>query len=352
MKRQCFIYAASCVLCLLSSCNEQMMVEENQQLSSSPVTLKSANWNGDYYMCLEKLAFTFYETFQASEEFRELVINKFASTGRKNLLIQELIGYNEWDTRIGHLWADNPCGEFVVDITQMYPNIRLTIVDDIEEIYDYIPSSTPSVTSSDGGEATAPADENVYVAVGYKFVGTSLDEPMSAYTRQSGDEITDVYHYDDFPIIIEGGSEYSDEEIADAVFYKGQGGQSEKDDITLLVIELGKKCTDNPHGICRIKIGPWVIVDNGMQIAIDENRLVAVEYEGSSNLYEMETVSLELASSPVIDMTNVWMSIDEEILITDEYCETSYKAVPIQQSVFNPSVGEYGGFEFVVENIE
>ena len=349
MKRKYFIYAASCVLCLLSSCNEQMMVEENQQPTSS-ISLKSANWNDDYYMCLEKLAFTFYETFQASEEFRELVINKFASTGRSNLLIQELVG-DEWDTRIGHLWANNPCGEFIADITQIYPNIRLTIVDDIEEIYDYIPSFTSSVARSDGGEAAVPTDENVYIAVGYKFVGTPLDEPMLAYTTQSGSEITDIVNYDDFPIIIEGGSEYSDEEIADAVFYKGQGGQTGKDDITIFVIELGKKCKDTAHGICRIKIGPWTIIDNGMQVAINENRLVAVEYEGSLDLSDLTTIPLELASSPAIDMTNVWMSIDEEILVTDEYCETLYKIVPIQQSVFNPSMGEYGGFELRVEDL-
>ena len=351
MKRQYLIYAASCVLCLLSSCNEQMMVEENQQLSSSPVTLKSANWNGDYYMCLEKLAFTFYETFQASEEFRELVINKFASTGRKNLLIQELIGYNEWDTRIGHLWADNPCGEFVVDITQMYPNIRLTIVDDIEEIYDYIPSSTPSVTSSDGGEAAAPVDENAYIAVGYKFVGTSLDEPMPAYTRQSGDEITDVYNYNDFPIIIEGGSEYSDEVIWENIRFEGQGYAGGQNDwVTIIKLEGGRpkyNCTKG-FGICHAWIFGWQAWN---QVPVDDYS-ISIGIDDVVNVAELETVTLELAEMPSIDLANAWLPVEEEIVVLVDEAEFDPidKLVPIQQCVFDPSIGEYGGFELQLEN--
>ena len=56
--------------------------------------------------------------------------------------------------------------------------------------------------------------------------------------------------------------------------------------------------------------------------------------------------------APSIDLTNVWLPVEEEIvvLVDETEIEPIDKIVPIQQCIFDPSIGEYGGFELKLEN--
>ena len=79
---------------------------------------------------------------------------------------------------------------------------------------------------------------------------------------------------------------------------------------------------------------------------------ISIGIDDAVNIAELESVTLELAEAPSIDLTNVWLPVEEEIvvLVDETEIEPIDKIVPIQQCIFDPSIGEYGGFELKLEN--
>ena len=348
MKRLHLIHAVSCMLLLLIvSCDNQIITEKEYPLKHPSASLKSYDPSFDYYSSLDQLASSFYEVFTSIEDFRELVIDEFTVTGRKSLLIQELVG-EYCETLPGLLWEDNSDDVSVRDIVSRYPNIRLTIISDIENIYPYIPSQARTY---DGSEATAPSYESAYIAVGYKFVSDPLDAPMPAYTTYDEGEIASAYHDDEFVFVIEGGSVYSDEEIWEEIKFRGQGYAGGQNDwVTIIRLQGGRpkyNCARG-FGICHAWILGWQAWN---QVPMDDYS-ISIGIDDAVNIAELESVTLELAEAPSIDLTNVWLPVEEEIvvLVDETEIEPIDKIVPIQQCIFDPSIGEYGGFELKLEN--
>ena len=162
---------------------------------------------------------------------------------------------------------------------------------------------------------------------------------------------TDVYNYNDFPIIIEGGSEYSDEVIWENIRFEGQGYAGGQNDwVTIIKLEGGRpkyNCTKG-FGICHAWIFGWQAWN---QVPVDDYS-ISIGIDDVVNVAELETVTLELAEMPSIDLTNVWLPVEEEIVVLVDEAEFDPidKLVPIQQCVFDPSIGEYGGFELQLED--
>ena len=339
MKTTKWICATSCAALLaMSACDNQFWEEGSAgEKGKIPVELKSP-LQFDPYTHLDFLAMSLSSTISLEPSIAELIAEKFAETGQQHLLIQDLLGW-ENNSDIAMIW-DGCADGALFDICSEYPNLRVSIEQEAEEVLEILNSDEPNII------------------IGYKFVSTSDNRNIDGYNQMEHCIVDDIYTDNTILFTIEGGTAYSDEEILENIHFIGQPGYADNDDgwVDIVKIQGGKRRKDGGcnegFGVCHLWLLGWQVWD---QIPIDEDyRTICIGFNEPLDLVEQGYIALKLAEPSNIDISDVWIPICENIVIPDlrdDASDNTMWKIPYQQSIFDPEVGDYGGFRLLIEPI-
>ena len=153
---------------------------------------------------------------------------------------------------------------------------------------------------------------------------------------------------------IETGKVYSEEEVRDALKFVGQGVSPQnggplkiingKTDVQVTVrwtVATKKSGCKKGIGLCK----PTIV------------KLEDIYYFEPNTIYlpfesvDFDNWEIKLAEIPLIDMTNVRFTIDEDVYVEDEETGTVYAKVQANAYEYDATVGSAGGFRLTSESL-